>query len=263
MQLKEILTFYTLPREKEWASRLWHLAERVERERVQLKTDFLDPHLQRLATDVLVHFSRQLNYALYGGFPQAERARLFLWPADWPARPEMDAFSYIQVRGNFSQEGLRHGDFLGSLLGLGVERGKVGDILYDGLSTCQVVLDDKLASFMLSNWVKVGSVAVVAEEISEDLLKLPRERYKTIKGTVASPRLDAVAGLGFGLSRSKTTPLIKGEQVKLNWQVAKSPAQHVQEGDVISIAGKGRVIVESFAGTSKKERRHIILKKIL
>lgn len=40
-----------------------------------------------------------------------------------------EAFSFTSISGNFGFETCTHGDFLGSILGTGIVRDKVGDIL--------------------------------------------------------------------------------------------------------------------------------------
>ncbi|HEY8345340.1 MAG TPA: S4 domain-containing protein, partial [Bacillota bacterium] len=84
-----------------------------------------------------------------------------------------------------------------------------------------------------------------------------------IKTTVASLRLDAVAGLGFGISRTKMAREIKAEKVKVNWCSTTDPDYQVKVGDVLSIKGRGRVVVAETTGLSKKGRIGVILKKLI
>ncbi|HHV60411.1 MAG TPA: hypothetical protein GXX49_09045 [Clostridiaceae bacterium] len=86
-------------------------------------------------------------------------------------------------------------------------------------------------------------------------------KFKEIKGTVASLRLDSVASLGFGISRSKITEFIKSERVSLNQKFTDNISKKVNEGDEISINGKGRVVLEKVGGLTKKGRISIELKK--
>ena len=107
------------------------------------------------------------------------------------------------------------------------------------------------------NLIKVGSVPVSVEEISLRELLQPERNYKEITGTVASLRLDAIAGLAFGISRSKMAPFIKGENIRLNFKVVKDPATPVKEGDVISANRLGRAKVVEVGGQSKKGRTYV------
>ncbi len=49
------------------------------------------------------------------------------------------------------------------------------------------------------------------------------------------------------------TDLIKGGDVRVNWRDAKKPSQEVREGDVVSVAGKGRLEIRS-VGKTKKDK---------
>jgi RNA-binding protein YlmH len=51
--------------------------------------------------------------------------------------------------------------------------------------------------------------------------------------------------------------------VKVNWKDAKNAAQAINEGDVISFRGRGRVEVEEVRGVTKKGRLSIQLKRYI
>ena len=56
---------------------------------------------------------------------------------------------------------------------------------------------------------------------------------------------------------------IKSLNVKVNWKEAKKAAQPVNEGDVISFRGRGRVEIEEIRGTTKKGRISVTLKRYI
>ncbi|MDF2524637.1 MAG: hypothetical protein K0R31_2278, partial [Clostridiales bacterium] len=85
----------------------------------------------------------------------------------------------------------------------------------------------------------------------------------TIKTTVASLRLDSITSAGFGISRSKIVEYIKSEKVSLNWDVTPNLTKVVQQGDTISVRGKGRIFVEIIGSTTKKGRIGVVLKKLI
>src|SRR5690606_41628539 len=69
----------------------------------------------------------------------------------------------------------------------------------------------------------------------------PRE--KVVKGTVASPRLDAVGSLGFGLSRTRMARVVRAERVAVNSRVEPDPAAPEREVDCICWACRGAASV--------------------
>ena len=113
----------------------------------------------------------------------------------------------------------------------------------------------------MNNLTMIGAAGVKATV--EDTAEIaPREeRTKEIRATVASLRLDAVAAAGFGVSRSRAADDIAADKVKLNWQSAGSASKTIQEGDVLSMRGRGRVEVTEVRGQTKKGRTVVVLKR--
>ena len=113
----------------------------------------------------------------------------------------------LQVTGGHSSVG--HRDFLGALLGTGIKRDKVGDIIIIDQG-CQVVVAAEIVNYLLTHWTHVGSYPIQLQLIDEEQLAVEPERIKEIRATVASLRLDAVAAAGYGVSRTKLVREIKG-----------------------------------------------------
>lgn len=256
---------YDLDNERNWASYFWDLLRNASGgKKNELWTPFADPRQQQIARELL-HHAPDVRCYFWGGYPEAERVRLCAAPASLPVRYREGPVACLAVEGNFPPGVLSQRDFLGAILGLGIKREMVGDILYYGEEKGHVFVSRELLSFIQQNLVKIGRFNVRTEEI--DLQKgdfqFKPQRVKEIKGTVASMRLDTVAGLGFGLSRSRIMPLIKGEQVKVNYQVVKQPSKIVHVGDIISLSGKGRIEVIDSPGETRKGRLHVLLHRLV
>ena len=57
--------------------------------------------------------------------------------------------------------------------------------------------------------------------------------------------------IGFRVGRGAMVDLIKAGDVRLNWREAARPSAEVKEGDVVSVAGRGRLEVKSVVRTKK------------
>ena len=112
---------------------------------------------------------------------------------------------------------------------------------------------------LLNNLKVIGRDKISIKEISFDELIIPEDSSKEVKTTVSSLRVDNIISAGYGVSREKSSALVKGELVKLNHVVIKSPVKTVHEGDIISVRGKGRLEVREIGGTSKSGRIKIVL----
>ena len=142
---------------------------------------------------------------------------------------------------------------LGSLLGLGIKRQKIGDIIVKE-DKCDILLHKDVESYVLMNLFKVGKEKVRVNSIDlKDVIE-PEIKYKDIFSTVASLRVDSVAAAGFGISRTKASELIKSGLLQINWEYTEDPSSEVKEGDVISLRGFGRIRLEEVRGNTKKGR---------
>lgn len=220
-------------------------------------TDFYDPYERKVAQSVLGGMP-EVGVIYQGGYKRAERARLIIYPQFYLMETISSSLAVLEAKGNFNFQKVGHGDYLGSILGTGLKRTKIGDliILDDG---CQAIVAAEVADYVLSNWTHVHKVPISLREIDEEQLAIEPERIKEIRATVASLRLDAVAAEGYSTSRSKMTREIRAEKVKLNWKPVNNPALSIAQGDVLSIRGRGRVLVHEVGGTTRKGRTNIVL----
>lgn len=243
------------------------LARALDRAEITLRsgltqvTDFYDPY----HTGLIISTVRAIpGFAATpeGGYPGAERTRVAVHAGDVELIGEDYNLSYISIEGNFKNAGATHRDFLGSLLGLGIKREKLGDIIVVEAGARAVVAAE-VAAYILTNLIKVGRVNVSVSEIAGEELEPPENSYKEIRATVASLRLDAVAAAGFGTSRSKIVREIEGERLSVNWRVCPDPSTPVREGDVLSARGRGRLKVAEVKGLLKSGRISILMKRFI
>ncbi len=250
--------------DKKWVAYFESLLQKVAEEHVEACTPFADPRQQQISGDIARNYP-DLKCAFWGGTAEAERARICISPfAELRTTPSRQV-SCLEVRGKFPAQTLNHRDFLGAVLGLGIRREMVGDIYYAGSDAAYILLCAELGPYVCQHLQEVGRYQVEARLLElEDLdRELPPRRVKEVKGTVPSLRVDTVAGLGFGLSRSKIAPLIRGGQVKVNYQLVSQPSRPVAVGDMISLAGKGRIELISSRGKTRKGRIHLLIHRLV
>lgn len=260
MDREKILERFEHETERLAAASALDRAAQTEKTGMPQATDFLDPYQQR-AVEKALHLYGGLKYISWGGYQEAERTRVLVFPVVRQAHTEDVPLTVVEADAGSKAGDLSHRDFLGAILGLGLKREKVGDIIIAGEGCAQIFLSPEIVPYLMSNLTQVGSHSVSMRELAPTDVTAAEPRSRDIKATVASLRLDAVASVGFGLSRSKLAPAIRAGQVKLNWQSVKSASTTVKQGDIISLAGRGRMELAEVRGESKKGRIHLLLKK--
>lgn len=101
---------------------------------------------------------------------------------------------------------MSHRDILGSILGLGIERHAIGDIIVKENIAYIIVMKD-ISDFILTNLVKVGKANVKVAHIDLAQLDIPEPKFKEINTTVPSMRLDCLASSGLDILEIKYFPL--------------------------------------------------------
>jgi photosystem II S4 domain protein len=258
---KERFLSHLANEERQIGSRILDIAAKAYTENEPAYSDFLDPRGQEIAVSI-VRGVGSLAYQFSGGFRGAERQRLAVFPDYYPReRVEIPlAAVNIDGAGDFSQVG--HRDVLGAVLGCGVKREKTGDIILTGQGA-QVVMTPEIVPAVVQNLQAVQKVPVYVTAIDLEQLEPAAQQVKEIRATVASLRLDAVAGAGFGTSRSQMVRDIKAGKVKVNWKSVENPARSIEIGDVISVRGKGRLEVAEQVGLTRKGRISLLLRRYI
>ncbi len=259
-QKEKIIRFYRGTEEEETAVKLVDLATQALQSQKFRVSAFLSPLGQEIAETVKANFPG-IKIDFFGGYHGAERQKALFVDASFESQP---AYGIVVVEASWNEKfaHLSHRDVLGSLMGLGIERDCIGDILVT--SECaKIIVDKGMADFLLANLTHIGSEAVKCSLGDLAALAPKEERCKEIRATVASMRVDSIAAAGFGTSRSRAVEDIAADKLKINWQAVKSPSQMVKEGDTLSMRGRGRLEVAEVRGQTKKGRTCVFLKRYL
>lgn len=260
---EKILRYYRSSGDAELAARLLDVAEIVSKSRKYKVSEFLDPYGLSIAETIAAHYER-LALETNGGYPGAERIKAAFVDKDFLTYADALDFGLqaVLVQWDSRYCRLSHRDVLGALMGLGIKREILGDIIMAG-EQCYVVVDTVMADYIVQNLTEVGQAAVSAVLASVENIPAKEEKVKEIRATVASLRLDAVAAAGFGTSRTRMAEDIVAAKLKINWQEAKSASQVVKIGDIISMRGRGRVEIVEVPGQTKKGRYSILLRRFM
>lgn len=223
-------------------------------------TDFLTPQ-QRLRSQELLRLAGAGagTYVCTGGYAEAERQVILFLP-DWLEAEMAETISPIRcLRASFrAEKPLSHRDFLGSLMGMGVAREKVGDILVTAESADILVLDT-VADFLLQSWESAGRTRLRLSEVERSCIHIPQASTEEVRDTVSSLRLDAVIAAGLRMYRGKAAELVSSGRVQVNWMECTKADKLLAEGDTVSARGFGKFRLAAVGGTTKKGRISVTL----
>lgn len=243
-------------------SRVLDRMEAAQRRQSPECTAFLSPR-ERLASEALLRAAGCPRCLALGGYPEAERQVLLFLP-DWMEEEQAAPEEYVSLlRASwFREDKLTHRDFLGALMGMGVRRDTVGDILV-GEGSCDLLVLPTVAGFLKDSMTSAGRVRLHWEELPLSRLHLPKQERKVLHDTVAALRLDSVLAVGFSISRSKAAQLIASGRSAVNWQETAKADLALKEGDVISCRGLGKCKLVQVGNLSRKGRINITVERYL
>jgi RNA-binding protein YlmH len=208
------------------------------------------------------------RFIFWGGFEGAERVIMLSVPDYIDSDDPNEIFtvyadgcplSAVRVeKDKFSDIG--HRDYLGAVMGLGLTRESVGDICVqpDG---CDIIALPNAAKYIEDNLTGAGRATLKAKQIPLEEVRAPQVNTKETSITVASPRLDAVAGEIFSLSRSAAAQAIASGAVTVNDEQVLKADRRLSPKDKIVLRGKGRAILGEEFTQTKKGRVRIGVKK--
>ncbi len=263
MDKKAIIQRYSL--DDKYAIELLKVLDKIEtaaQKNIYKHTNFLDPYIAFICEDVLKGEFGYVRFTITGGYEEAERKIITIYPDHFDETYEDIPLKVIKIEGLPREKQFNHREVLGAVLGLGLKREKIGDIIVND-KTIQIVALEEICGFTQLSLTKIGRYKVTTY-IDDVQSIIPKQNdFKIITDTVKSLRLDSVSSAGFNESRNRTALDIKKEKLKVNHIPILSPSYNVNEGDLISYRGKGRIMLDKVLGATKKERLRISIKKFI
>ncbi|MDO4680373.1 MAG: YlmH/Sll1252 family protein [Aerococcus sp.] len=218
-------------------------------------TPFLNPREQFIVQSVIGQ-PDDLKIESAGGFLDAENSRLRICSSyieTAVADFQLQLF-HIDYPKKFAT--LTHGQIMGTLLGTGIQRNRLGDIVSasdaNGQLDWQVVVDRELDDFLRQTVTRMGHTRVELVPIDLEEAYPANTEWEVHESSVSSFRLDTLLAEGFHFSRTKVKTWIENGAVKRNWLETANPAQPVNEYDILSLRGAGRMRLDAKLSKTKK-----------
>lgn len=200
------------------------------------------------------------DYCFMGGYPYAER-NVLVFGYDEAYMESPIRVLKITVKTGIGKD-LTHRDFLGALLGLGLKRETIGDIVLKSFGA-YVMVTEELSDFISCHLMGIGRYQnIEVEEIPFNEMEIEAPKFKECLTTVSSLRVDAIFAAAFNLSRGDVTKYLQNDKGKLNGVSVKT-SQLMKVGDVGTLRGYGKIRLAAVNGVTKKDRIHITVEKYI
>lgn len=254
--------------------------DRMERGEVRV-VSFLTPREKRIAQRILRQRGAQGSAWFWGGYPDADRVCLFLLPwhlteclentpehtdhATMESRLEQElaeAVTAVRITGSGYRR-LTHRDFLGSILGLGIERDALGDLAVQSEREAVLFCPPVLAKFLIEMLEKVANDKVKCRPYTIDESFTDGRVYQPMHETVASPRLDCIVAALTNLSRDDAQTAIRSGYVEVEYEEELRVDHIPAVPATVSIRGFGKYILRSFDGETKRGRLRLKADKLV
>jgi RNA-binding protein YlmH len=239
---------------------LLDLAKTAERKGIPIFSDFLNLNEQNIFFSMKQELPH-ITYIAYGGYEDSER-KMLCFCDDFSITSYEDVefpitcIKIVPLNHKFSDQ-LNHRDFLGAVLNLGIDRSKIGDIIVkenEGYLFCSTAI----SYFIIDNLFKIKHTMIQASVLDyRDFDYQPK--FKEIKGTVTSIRLDSILAVALKKSRSSLSGLIAGGKVYVNSKEVYSNSYQLKENDVVSVRGYGKFIFQGTSSVTKKGRYSVTI----
>ncbi|MBQ7307397.1 MAG: hypothetical protein IJW82_02610 [Clostridia bacterium] len=238
-------------------NRFFELSQNACNRWIDTSTNFLN--ITELAEFSNVKNKLPSNHFLIGGIENAERKMVVF--SMFSEINELDFVSYLKLTckdEKFSEE-LKHRNYLGAIMSLGIERDTIGDILID-CKTGYVICTKGIADYIKNNLVSVGKTTVNIEVVD----KLPsylKIKLKDILISSASNRIDLIISKLYGTSRKESNELFNSNSVYVNDKLCLNNSYNLKPNDIVSVSGYGRFTFIEQQSITKKGNFVYLIKK--
>lgn len=230
-------------------ARLWDKITTGMGKNILACSGFLSPREQEMAHFL---FGNADGLSFYGGFESAQRKCLLYLPDYLPEIPEDSPV--VCLRATFYKgDHPSHRDFLGALMGFGIDRSCVGDICV-GDGYCDFFVLSEIAPHLIRDFESAGRTKVKLSPLPLWEFAPPEEKTESFYDTLPSLRLDAVIASGFRISRSRAGDFIEAGKAAIDGLPCEKADKAVDEGATVSVRGLGKIKLAAIRGKTKKDR---------
>ena len=220
-------------------------------------SEFLSDKERNIAQKVVNSLS--CSFKFYGGYPEADNVMLSVYTDLEPSDLDFP-IKCLKITVTNRNADLKHGDYMGAVMALGIERDVFGDIMAFP-TEAYIYATDSMTDYFTDCLTDVGREKCNVSVMPDDFIPNTGEKFSEQHIIISSDRLDCFISAICRLSRDKSSETVKRKLVYINGSEAKDPSKKLCEGDKLVIRGFGKYIIGSCDGKTHKDRLKITVKK--
>lgn len=224
--------------------------KRVEEGRVVLY-DFLDDNEGSILEDLCN--KNKIPFYKYGGIIDSDRNRYLLSLYD----VDNNDFKINVYRVDYNKRyyEIEHRHVLGTLMGLGIKRKTIGDIVINDKKDIYFACTEEISKFIINELEFINKAKIELEKIDYEIRNVINYEEKEI--LTSSYRLDGIISGVYNLSRSKSLEMITSGLVFVNHVLNMNVSYNVSEDDEINVRHYGKFKVGNLLGNTRSGRNKI------
>ncbi len=204
-----------------------------------------------LSIEEQAELKRKSN-SVFFSYENHERKRAFIFKGDIQKDFNFE-IRVLKIEYNKKFAEIKHRDILGALMGLGIKRECVGDIII--ADNIYVFVIDEMTEYIKNNLSTIGKTAVDIKIIDiKEIEDLIGNNYIETELNVSSFRLDVIISEYLGFSRERSKEYINLKNVKVNGIIKLSIDYIVKYDDLLSLHKYGRLIIKDIVRQTKKNK---------
>lgn len=226
----------------------YSLNNQIEKVLMGKATNFLNPIDTRYVINRLK--SMDFDYKIFYLYKESEKLIVYNDDAD---------ITLFEIE---SKTLLTHSKILGSLFSHNLDDSMFGDIIITN-DKYYIAVVNKLKSYFINNFNMVGKNKIKLHEVSLDQVRDFTPKYKELKISISSLRIDNVISKVIPTSRTISKELIDDDKIFINYEILNNRNYSLKENDIFSIRGVGKFKLVNIGALTKNNKYQIVIKKYI
>lgn len=245
--------------ERTFIDRCLEWINQVEESYSVITTRFLNPR----EVQILEILGNQREIQIFSSqmLAQTELSKIILAPSFYILDESDFDLSLLEIHYPSKFVQLSHSQVLGTFLGqTGVNRQELGDIVVTE-KVIQVFVSQHLVE-VFQSIDKIGRSTVRINEIPPSQFLQVKSATLTEVVLVSSLRIDSLISAAFNISRNLASSMLESNKIKTNYLEISKRDYLLNEGDLISVRGYGRIKITKILNRTKKNKQRVEIEVI-